>query len=176
MLGGGDHVRLGRVGHHDPAPGGRLDVHVVHPDTGRPTACRRSACASRSAVELGGGADEDAVEVADAPLEFAVLPVDAQLDLEAGVAQQLDSGVPDLLLDQDFGRRRSRRRAGRHAGLPEYALGGADAGAQLHLVSQLGQRHLEPGDRGEDVERAEVATVGDAADLALELCPGHRRS
>src|SRR4051812_15874995 len=57
----------------------------------------------------------------------------------------------------------------RDAGLDEHALRGADAGAVLDLVAVLGERHLEPRQRRQDVEGAEVAAVGDPDDLALEL-------
>ena len=103
VLGGGDHVRLRSVGHHHAALGGRLDVDVVdaHPGAADGLAAARPARAGPR-VELRGGADQEAVELADAALELAVLPVGAELDLEAGVAQQLDAGVADLLLDEDL--------------------------------------------------------------------------
>src|SRR5690242_12992411 len=58
---------------------------------------------------------------------------------------------------------------GRDARLEEDPLRGADAGAVLHLAAELVEHHLEPGQRGEDVERAEVAAVRDAQDAALQL-------
>ena len=89
------------------------------PTPARPTAWSRSARAIRSAVDLRGRADQDPVELADPPLELAVLPVVAELDVEAGRAQQVDARVADLLLDQNsagaVGRviaPGSRRRAG----------------------------------------------------------------
>ena len=57
----------------------------------------------------------------------------------------------------------------RDAGLEEDPLGGADAGAVLDLVAELGERDLEARQRREDVEGAEVAAVGDPQDLALEV-------
>src|SRR3954464_3304296 len=63
----------------------------------------------------------------------------------------------------------SGRRRDRHARVEEDALRGGDAGPQLDLVAELAQRHLERGDRDHDVERAEVAAVGDARDLALQV-------
>src|SRR4051812_19819337 len=63
----------------------------------------------------------------------------------------------------------TRLRRGRDAGFDEDALGGADAGPVLDLVAELGERHLEPGQRRQDVEGAEVAAVGDPDDPALEL-------
>src|SRR3954453_193976 len=56
---------------------------------------------------------------------------------------------------------------GGDARLEEHALGGADPGPELHVVAELGEDHLEAGQRGQDVERAEVAAVGDPQDLAL---------
>src|SRR3954447_25397182 len=58
---------------------------------------------------------------------------------------------------------------GGDARLHEYALRGAHAGAELDVVAELGEHHLEPRERGQDVERAEVATVRDPQDPALEL-------
>src|SRR3954451_16285412 len=55
------------------------------------------------------------------------------------------------------------------AGLDEHALRGADPGAVLDLVAELRERHLEPRERGQDVEGAEVAAVRDPDDPALEL-------
>src|SRR5215212_7750659 len=60
-------------------------------------------------------------------------------------------------------------RRSRDAGFDEDALGRADAGPVLDLVAELGQGHLEPRERGQDVERAEVAAVRDPQDPALEL-------
>ena len=55
------------------------------------------------------------------------------------------------------------------SGLEEYALGRADARPVVDLVAELGERDLETAERGQDVERAEVAAVGDPQDLALEV-------
>ena len=81
--------------------------------------------------------------VADALGELLVGPVDAEVDVEA-LAQEVDAGVGELLLDEDpvlLGERRSRR--GRDAGLEEHPLGGADAGAVLDVVAELVQHHLQ---------------------------------
>src|SRR5215210_721946 len=58
---------------------------------------------------------------------------------------------------------------GGDAGLDEHALRGAHAGAELDVVAELAQHHLEARERGQDVEGAEVAAVRDPQDLALEL-------
>jgi hypothetical protein len=95
----GDHVRLRRVRHDDAALRGRLDVHVVHADARPADSAQALGLGDQVRVELGGRANEHAVELADAALELAVLPVDAELNVEAGVAQQLDAAVADLLFD-----------------------------------------------------------------------------
>src|SRR3954451_15670033 len=58
---------------------------------------------------------------------------------------------------------------GGDARLDEHALRGAHAGAELDVVAELGEHHLEARQRGQDVEGAEVAAVRDPQDLALEL-------
>ena len=115
VLGGGDHVGLRRVGHDHAALRGRVHVHVVHPHAGAADGLQPLGALEQVGVELGGRADQDPVELADAPLELLLAPVRADLDLEPGVAQQLDAGVADLLPDQDLhaltrGLRRPRRR------------------------------------------------------------------
>src|SRR5919197_4147352 len=56
---------------------------------------------------------------------------------------------------------------GGHARLEEHALRGGDAGAELDVVAELLEDHLQARQRGQDVERAEVAAVRDAQDAAL---------
>src|SRR3954468_14645333 len=58
---------------------------------------------------------------------------------------------------------------GGDAGLDEHPLGGAHAGAELDVLAELAEHHLETRERRQDVEGAEVAAVGDPQDLALEL-------
>ena len=72
------------------------------PTPARPTALRRVGALEQPGVERGGGADQDAVEVADAALELVLVPVEPELDLEAGVAQELDARLPDLLPDENL--------------------------------------------------------------------------
>ena len=72
------------------------------PTPARPMALRLSALSIRSAVTLVA---ERISRPSNSPmraLELAVLPVGAQLDVEARVAQQLHAAVADLLLDQDL--------------------------------------------------------------------------
>jgi len=69
VLGRSDHVRLGRVGHEDPALGGGLHIDVVDPDTRAPDCPQPLRAAEQLRVELRGRADQDRVEPAD-PLPY----------------------------------------------------------------------------------------------------------
>ena len=102
VLGRGDRVRLGSVGDDDAALGGRLDVDVVHARSGPADHLEPLGAVDQVRCELGGRADQDAVELADPLLELRAVPVEAELDVEA-LPQQLDAGVGDLLLDEDLG-------------------------------------------------------------------------
>ena len=102
VLGRRDHVRLRRVRHDHAALRGRVHVHVVHPHPGAPDRLEPLGSVEQVGVELRRGADQDAVELADAALELVLVPVRADLDLEPGVAQQLHARVADLLLDEDL--------------------------------------------------------------------------
>src|SRR3990170_1992114 len=53
--------------------------------------------------------------------------------------------------------------------LHQYFLRRSHARAELHRVAQALQDHLDPGDRGDDIERVRVSQVRDAEDLAFEL-------
>ena len=104
VLGGGDDVRLRRVGDDDAAAGGGGDVDVVDADAGAADGLEVVGLLEQLRGQLGRRADQDAVVVADPALELAVRPVDAEVDVETGVAQQLDAGVADLLLDEHLHR------------------------------------------------------------------------
>ena len=86
VLGGGDRVRLGRVGDDDPALGGGRDVDVV--DAGAGAADHLHALGARDQLrgQLGRRADQDRVELADALLELAAVPVETELDIEVARA------------------------------------------------------------------------------------------
>src|SRR6185503_8119782 len=70
-----------------------IDVHVVH--TGARTADHLEAVGpfDQVAGERGGGTDQDPVELGDPILELVAVET---------VAQQLDAGIGDLLLDEDL--------------------------------------------------------------------------
>ena len=104
VLGGGDRVRLGRVGDDDPAPGRGRDVDVVdagagaadHLQVGRPA---RSAPASSWSPSGSGSRRTRRSARASSSSDH----VEAEVDVEIR-AQQVDAGVGDLLLDQDLHR------------------------------------------------------------------------
>ena len=106
VLGRRDDVRLGRVGYDHSAAGGRIDIDVVDADTGTGHDLQAVGLGQQVSIDLGGRADQDAVEVGDASLELGAIPRCAQLDLEPGGTQQLDSGIADLLRDENLPCRR----------------------------------------------------------------------
>src|SRR5450759_775022 len=56
-----------------------------------------------------------------------------------------------------------------HGALHEHLFGGGRGGAELDVVAQLGQYHLDRGEPDDDVAVTDVAAVAEAEDLALEL-------
>ena len=105
VLGRRDDGGLGRVGDHDPAARGGLDVDVVHPHARAPDHLQPVGPLDQVGGELRRRADDDRVVLAD-PLGEIAVRVD--VDVEP-LAQELDSGVGDLLADED---------PGPHAGTP----------------------------------------------------------
>jgi hypothetical protein len=101
VLGGRDDVGLRRVGDDDAALGGRLDVDVVDADPGPADHAQVVGAADQLGGQLRRRADQDPVVAADALRELLVAPVDADVDREA-LAQHVDAGVGDLLLDEDL--------------------------------------------------------------------------
>src|SRR5665647_1373031 len=55
-----------------------------------------------------------------------------------------------------------------HGALHEHLFGGGRGGAELDVVAQLRQHHLDRAQAHDDVAVAEVAAVAEAEDLALE--------
>ena len=94
-------IGFGGVGNHDSPLRRRFDVDVV--DAGARPADRTQGAspADQLGGHLGGRADQDRVELADPLLQLAGGPIDAHLDVEP-LAQQVDAGFGDLLLDQDL--------------------------------------------------------------------------
>ena len=158
----------GRVRHDHAALGGRLDVDVVHPHPRAADDLQALGPLDQVGVELRGRADQRSRRTRRCGARARPGPSRSPSSTsKPGVAQQLHAGVADLLLDEDL--RDALTRATGDARVGEDALRGRHARARLDLVAELPQRHLERRDRHDDVERAEVAAVGDAGDLALQL-------
>src|SRR5687768_8170163 len=135
------------------------------PTPARPTTFRRSACSIRSASSVVA---ERIRMPSNSPMRRSSSPSPQSRPSSTSRPASRSSSTPDspiFSLTRTF---TSRGLRGGHAGLEEDALGGGHAGAQLDLVPELAHGHLERGDRDHDVERAEVAAVGDAGDLALQ--------
>src|SRR5690606_18873035 len=79
----------------------RVDVDVVDPHACSGNHPQVGGLPQQVGVDRRGRADQDAVVVADAGGEVVGGPVEAEVDVEAGGAQQLDAGLADVLLDQD---------------------------------------------------------------------------
>ena len=76
--------------------------------------------------------------------------------------------IPDSAIGSSTSTRSSlAHRLGCDPSLGEHALRPAGARARLHLDTEIAQRHLERRQRGDDVERAVVAAVGDPDDPSL---------
>jgi hypothetical protein len=101
VLGGGDRVRFGRVGDDDAAPGGGRNVDVVDPGAGAADHLQVRRPFDQLRRHLRRRADQDRVVAADLLGQLLVGHLEAEVDLEV-LAQQLDAGVGDLLLDQDL--------------------------------------------------------------------------
>ena len=95
------HVRLRRVGHDDPALGGRRHLDIVDPHAGTPDHAQVGGSLDQLGGQLCGGANQDAVVGADPLDQLLVGPVEAEIDVEV-LTQQIDAGVADLLLHQDL--------------------------------------------------------------------------
>src|SRR6187431_783361 len=59
--------------------------------------------------------------------------------------------------------------AARRKAFTEDLLGGADAGAEVHLRTEVRERELERREADDHVERVDVSQVREADDLAFEL-------
>ena len=159
LLGGGDDGRVGRVRDDDPAPGGGVDVDVVDPDPGAADHLQAVGLLDQVGGQLRRRADDDRVVVADRRGEIRVA-VDIHVEV---LAQELDPRLGDRLPDEDlcgFTRRRARRtrRAPR-----------VDGGAALDVGALLGERELDGGERGRDVEDVVVADVADPEEAVLQV-------
>src|SRR3954451_16523463 len=128
------------------------------PTPARPTALRRSALSSTSAVSLVA----ERIRIpSNSPMRWSSSPSCQSTPSSTSKPASRSSWTPEspiFSLTRTF---TSGRRRDRHAGLEEDALGGGHARAELQVVAELAERHLQPGHRDQDVEGAEVAAVGD---------------
>ena len=176
VLRGGDHVGLRRVCHHDAALGGGVDVDVVHADPGAAddlAAARPGRSGRRSSLVA------ERIKIpSNSAMRRSSSPSSQSMPSSTSRPASRSSCTPDspiFSLTRTF-RRQAGERNRHHARVEEDALGSSDAGSQLELVAELEQRHLQRGDRHDDVEGAEVAAVGDARDLALQPALARPRS
>ncbi len=102
VLGGGDRVRLRRVGDHDPALGGGLHIDVVDPHAGTTHGSQPPRLVEQAAVEARRRADQDPLVLADPRVELVGTPAGTHVDLEV-LAQQIDPGLADPLGHQHLG-------------------------------------------------------------------------
>ena len=98
VLGGGDHVRLRRVGDDDPGLCGGVDVDVVDPHPGPAHRSQPPSARDQRGIELRRRPDQNAVVRADTLLEL--LATRRRRDRRRSAPRRLDSGVADLLRHQ----------------------------------------------------------------------------
>ena len=103
-LGGADDVGGRRVDDHDAGLGGGLHVDVVEADAGAGDDLEPRRGGERLGVDLGGGADQDRVDVGDRGEELGAVGAVAAADLEVR-AERLDGGGAQLFGDEYDGLR-----------------------------------------------------------------------
>ena len=103
VLGRGDGVAVRRVHHHDAAGGGGFDVDIVHADAGAADDFQVGGGVEQFLGDFGGGADGEAVIVADDGAQVGGGEAGFQIDLDAAVAEDVDGGGGEFVADQDFG-------------------------------------------------------------------------
>ena len=101
VLGGGDRVRFGGVGDDDAAAGRGGDVDVVDAGAGAADHLEPLGALDQLGGHLGRRADQDRVVAGDRVAQLLVGHLEPEVDVEV-LAQQVDAGVGDLLLDQDL--------------------------------------------------------------------------
>ena len=167
VLGGGDRVRFGRVGDDDAAPGRGGDVDVVDAGAGAADHLEALGALDQVGGQLRRRADQDRVVVADRLAQLLVGHLQAEVDVEV-LAQQLDAGVGDLLLDQDLHRvtsARSRRPV--DAGGERLDVGGLDR--REHPDPQLVAAQLAVGLDVDDAVGAQRRRQRGGVDRVVEV-------
>src|SRR4051812_23119183 len=136
------------------------------PTPARPTTLSRSARSIRSPVSLVA---ERIRMPSNSAMRRSSSPSAQSIPSSTSSPASRSSCTPDTPIFSLTRTFTSGRRGHRQGGVEEDALSRADSGAELELVPQLEQRHLQRRDRDHDVEGAEVAAVGDPRDLALQV-------
>ena len=93
---------VGRVDHHDAGLGGGLDVHVVQADAGAGDDLEVLGGGDGLGVHLGGGADQDRVDVGDRGEQLGTVGAVGLADFEVR-AEGLDCGGRKFFGEQYYG-------------------------------------------------------------------------
>ena len=101
QFGGGDDVGGGRVDHHDAGLGGGLDVDVVEADAGAGDDLEVLGGGDGLGVQLGGGADEDRIDVGDRREQLGTVGAVGLPDFEVR-AKGLDRGGRKFLSEEYY--------------------------------------------------------------------------
>ena len=104
MLGGGHRVAAGGVHHDDAAPGGGVDIDIVHPDTGPADRLEIFRRGDDIRADLGLAAHDKGGVVGDDFEQFVVR--EARLEGHVQVSafgEGVDAGLRDGIGDKNFG-------------------------------------------------------------------------
>ena len=101
-FGGGDDVGRRGVDHHDTGLGGGLDVHVVQADAGAGDDLQVLRGGDGLGVHLGGGADQDGVDVGDGREQLGTVGAVGLADFKVR-AKGLDCGGRKFFGEQYYG-------------------------------------------------------------------------
>src|SRR5262249_60801931 len=103
VLGGGDGVAERRVHHHDAGGGGRRHVDVVDADAGAADHLQALGGGQHVLVGFGGGADGEAVVVADDLEQLILGKAGADVGVDAAGTEDANRSGGELVGDEDFG-------------------------------------------------------------------------
>ena len=180
VLGGGDGIAEGRVHDDDALGGGGPDVDVVDADAGAADHLQLGGGGDDLLGGLGGGADGEAVVVADDLLQLVLGEPDLHVGVDAALLEDVDGGGRELVGDEDAGRGHGafsdgeggipisplysgeRERPCGYAALARPALASAKAqSSQRVSASQVGR--LDGGAAPDAQMRRRIAVAGDVA-------------
>jgi hypothetical protein len=111
VLGGGDGVAIGRVHHDDAAAGGGGDIDIVDADAGAADDFQVGRGGDDLRRDLGGRTDGEPIIGGDGGEQrlLVLAEIGQVVDVDAAVAENLDSGFGELVGDKN---------AGGHGGAP----------------------------------------------------------